>query len=254
MPQAGLGQVTVRAQIQAIVVAVGSCLSARRRSSLRGRGRRCAPWPGRASTRRSGARPRRGRSRAASRRAGVGGAGEHGRPAGELRRDLDQRLVDEHRDGVEVGGVGLQPEALGLERDGAAAGERVEDRGRLATGRLQDLLRAPREQRLVVDVLPFDEPLDDPVQPLTLRALRLLGRELVGSRGRVVDELREEHRACRGQRSPRPPEVQRRRVAVPDRLLPRRLAVDRPPAAAPPRSASASARSSLDPLNPAIRI
>ena len=42
----------------------------------------------------------------------------------------------------------------------------------------------------------------------------------------VIDERGEEHGATRGQRSPRPPEVQRRRVTVPYRLLARRLAID----------------------------
>ena len=46
--------------------------------------------------------------------------GVDGRAAGELRRDLDQRLVDQHRDRVEVGGVGFQAETLGLQRDRAA--------------------------------------------------------------------------------------------------------------------------------------
>ena len=46
--------------------------------------------------------------------------------AGELWRDLDQRLVDEDGDRVEVRGVGLEPEPLGLERDRAAPGERIE--------------------------------------------------------------------------------------------------------------------------------
>ena len=121
----------------------------------------------------------------------------------------------------------LQAEPLGLERDGAAAGERVEDRRRVAVGRLEDLRVRLGEERLVADVLPHDEPLDDLVQPLALDALILLGREPVRMRRRVVDKLREEHRPGSGERPPRPPQVQRRRVAVPDRLLPGRLPVDR---------------------------
>ena len=43
------------------------------------------------------------------------------RPASELGRDLDHRLVDEHRHRVEIAGVGLQPQALRLQRQGAAS-------------------------------------------------------------------------------------------------------------------------------------
>ena len=43
---------------------------------------------------------------------------------------------------------------------------------------------------------------------------------------RVVHHLREDHRPRRRQRPPRPPQVQRARVSVADRLLPRRGLVD----------------------------
>ena len=46
-------------------------------------------------------------------------------------------------------------------------------------------------------------------------------------RRRVVHHLREDHRPRRRQRPPRPPQVQRARMPVPDRLLPRRCLVDR---------------------------
>ena len=168
IPQAGFGQVTVRAQIQAMTVA--SIPSGKRR--LRVEVRRCASRPRRASTRRRRGRRRRARSRPPSCRSRLSARpGNTGGWSRELRRDLDQRLVDEHRDRVEVGGVRLQAEALGLERDRAAAGERVEDRRRVAVGRLEDLLRAPRRAALVAGVLPDDEPLDDAVQPLALGAL-----------------------------------------------------------------------------------
>ncbi len=65
------------------------------------------------------------------------------------------------------------------------------------------------------------------VQPLALGALSLLGREPIGMRRRVVDELGEQHGAGGGERAARPPQVQRRGVAVADRLLARGLPVDR---------------------------
>ena len=143
-----------------------------------------------------------------------------------LRRDLDQGLVNKHRDRVQVRRVRLKPEALRLKRNRPAAGERVQDRRRIPAGRLQDLLVRFPQQLLVVDVLPDDQPGDDAVQPFALRLLRFLGRELFRVRRRVINKLREQHRPARGQRSPRPPQMQSRRMPVPDRLLPRRLPVD----------------------------
>jgi hypothetical protein len=58
------------------------------------------------------------------------------RPSG---RDFNQGLVDEHRHWVEVAGNGLESEALGLERDRATPGERIQDRGRFTIAALEDL-------------------------------------------------------------------------------------------------------------------
>ena len=92
----------------------------------------------------------------------------------------------------------------------------------------EDLRVRLGEQRLVAGVLPDDEPLDDAVDSRS-RSARWASSvgNAVGMRRRVVDELGEEHRARGGERSARPPQVQRRRVAVADRLLARRLPVDR---------------------------
>ena len=121
----------------------------------------------------------------------------------------------------------LQAEPLGLERDRAAAGERVEDRRRVAARRLEDLRVRLGEQSLIARVLPDDEPLDDAVQPLALRALQPprsgSGRDATTGRRRAGRTAPPAPR----KRPARPPQVQRRRVAVADRLLPRRLAVDR---------------------------
>ncbi|MFZ1507619.1 MAG: hypothetical protein WAV74_12610, partial [Anaerolineae bacterium] len=53
------------------------------------------------------------------------------RLAGELGRDLDHRFVDQHRHGVEVAGVGFEAQALRLQRQRAAAGEGIVERGQL---------------------------------------------------------------------------------------------------------------------------
>ncbi|NYG37980.1 hypothetical protein BJY28_002449 [Janibacter alkaliphilus] len=85
----------------------------------------------------------------------------HWRLPAELRRDLDERLVDEHGDGVEVARMRLETEALRLERDRAATGEGVEDRRRIVVRARHDLRACFGQETLVADVLPDDEPLDD---------------------------------------------------------------------------------------------
>jgi hypothetical protein len=50
------------------------------------------------------------------------------RSIGELWRDFDQHLSDEHRDRVEVARVYFETEPLCFERDRAATAERVDNR------------------------------------------------------------------------------------------------------------------------------
>ncbi len=170
--------------------------------------------------------------------------GVHRRHAGELGRNLDHRLVDKHRHGVQVRSVGLQPQPLRLQRQRAAAGERiVEGRQPLRIEQFRGLgvvlvLRASAppatpnlvarllQQRLVGGVLPLHKALNQPKQPLPLRLLRRLGGELLRPRSRIIHHLREDHRPRRRQRPPRPPQMQRARMPMPNRLLPRGLLVD----------------------------
>src|SRR4051812_32518106 len=63
----------------------------------------------------------------------------HWRLAGELRRNLDQRLRYQHRDRIEVARMRLEAEPLCLERDRAAAAEWIEDGRRVAVRRFHDL-------------------------------------------------------------------------------------------------------------------
>ena len=84
----------------------------------------------------------------------------------------------------------LEAEALGFERDRAAASERVEDRRRVAARRLEDLACASASStRSRV----FSQTTSRSMIPCrrSLGALGLLGREAVGMRRRVVDELSE---------------------------------------------------------------
>src|SRR5262245_26121797 len=82
------------------------------------------------------------------------------RQVGEFRRDLDQRLVDQHRHWVEVGGVRLQAEALGFQWDRATTRERVINRGWVATSGAHDLGAGRVQHPLVVRVLPLNQLLD----------------------------------------------------------------------------------------------
>jgi hypothetical protein len=163
--------------------------------------------------------------------------GVHRRLAGEPRWDLNHRLVDEHRHRVQVARVGLEPQPLRLERQRAAAGERVmEGRELLAVeqllcARMVDVLRArptpalpdlgPRalEHLLVGGVLPQHEVLDDLEETLALLLLLLLGGEEVRKRRRVVHHLCEDHRPRRRHRPLSPPLVKRGRVAAIDEAL-----------------------------------
>ena len=122
----------------------------------------------------------------------------------------------------------LEPEPLRLERDRAAAAERVEDGRRVAVGRASRI--SARAASSTVSFVVFSHLTSSSM----IRKSRCRSASCASSVGnalgparRVVDERGEEHRPAGRQRPPRPPQVQRRRVPVPDRLLARRRAVDR---------------------------
>jgi hypothetical protein len=96
----------------------------------------------------------------------------------------------------------------------------------MAVRGLHDLLAGFVQNNLIVGVLPENQPLDDPEEPLPLRLLRLLGGKLFGTAGRIVNDGCKEHRSAGCQRPARPPEVQRGGMAVADGLLPSRGYVD----------------------------
>ncbi len=140
--------------------------------------------------------------------------------------DLDQRLVDEHGDGIQIAGVRFQSQPLRFQRDRVAAGKGIEQGRRVAVRGLQDLGPCAAKHFLVVHVLPLHQLLDEPEKALALGMLDGLGGKLLGVAGRVIHDGREDHRTACGQRPSRPPQVRRARVAVSDGLLPRRLLVD----------------------------
>src|SRR5215467_13172925 len=91
---------------------------------------------------------------------------------------------------------------------------------------LPDLVTRPLENFFVSRVFPQDQILDDLEKSLAFFFLRLLRLENIWMRRGVVHHLRKDHRPCRRQRPPRPPQVQGARMPMPDRLLPRRGLVD----------------------------
>src|SRR6266566_2011404 len=99
------------------------------------------------------------------------------RTAGESRRDLDHRLGDQDRHGVQVARVCFKSKSLCLQWDGSAAAERVENGGRAALARPDDFGFSRTEYRRVRGVLPLDEFFDDAEEPLAFTLLGFLSRE-----------------------------------------------------------------------------
>ena len=58
----------------------------------------------------------------------VPGTRMHRLPVLELRRNLDHRLADHHRDGIQIAAVGGQAQTLRFQRDRASARERIVNR------------------------------------------------------------------------------------------------------------------------------
>jgi hypothetical protein len=127
--------------------------------------------------------------------------------------------------------VGREPLARAAVRT-SSGGDRQESarddrapRPRRESGQARRQVRElPRKERALAALL--HQVLDDAEQALALLLLLGLGGEQVGQRRGVVHHLGEDHGAGRRQRPARPPEVQRRGVAVTDGFLARRGLVD----------------------------
>ena len=131
---------------------------------------------------------------------------------------IDERAqLDQVRDGVQLDGVGLAAQAQRLQPGRAAAHERVEQPRRPVGERAADQLAGLLDGLgvAVLHLVPVHDDLDQLFQLFALGVV--LGRG---------DQRREDRRAHRGQRPPRPPDVQRGDVPVADGLLPRRLLAD----------------------------
>ena len=73
---------------------------------------------------------------------------------GKPGRDLDHGLVDHYRHRVQVVGVGFQPQPLGFQRDGTAARKGIQQGRRVVIGRAQDLRFGGVQHLRVVGVFP----------------------------------------------------------------------------------------------------
>ena len=124
---------------------------------------------------------------------------------GKPGRDLDHCLVDHHRHGVQVVGVGFQPQPLGFQRNSTAAGKGVQQGGRVIVGGAQDLCLGSRQHLRVVGVFPLDQLFQNAEQPLPFGVLGFLGGvQLRVGRG-VVHKAGPDHSSCCNKRTARPP-------------------------------------------------
>ncbi len=158
--------------------------------------------------------------------------------SGAMPRDvLQHHLEDQARHGVQIGRERLAPEPQRLQRDRSAACEPVHYQRRLLTVRrlhqVAPHLQVGRMRRHV----PVGERADEPEQRLL--QLRIVLRRLPNGAqdlcrlpfeplrtmrvARVRQQQRQQYCPARRQRPARPPQMQRRRMPVADRFLPRRV-------------------------------
>jgi len=96
--------------------------------------------------------------------------------------------------------MGFQAQALGLQGNGAAAAEWIENRRWVAVCGLEDLGPSFIQHLLVIRVLPQNQALDDPKEPLTLLLLSFLRWELLRAGGWVIDDGSKENGPACGER------------------------------------------------------
>lgn len=92
---------------------------------------------------------------------------------------------------------------------------------------LPDFVPCFLQHRFVGRAFPLHQVLNDAEQARALLLLRLLGREKVWKRRRVVHHLREDHRARRRERASGPPQMQSARMSVSNGLFPPGCVIDR---------------------------
>ena len=123
-------------------------------------------------------------------------------------------------------GMSFQSQTLCLQRDSSAAGKGVEERRRVAVCGFQNFRLGGLKHPLIIGIFPDNEVFQNAEQSLPLLILFFFCREFFRMRGRIIHKTRPDNCPCRRQRTSCPPQMQGRRMPMPDRLLPRRLRID----------------------------
>ena len=177
---------------------------------------------------------------------GRGGNGADGSAIRKFRGNLDHGLVDGHGHGVEVGGPGFQPEALGFQRQRAASGKGIMKGGELFG--VEKFLRLrmiavevagfpPRfhngfagflQNFLVGGVFPLHQFYKEVEQVFALLGCGILVQAplILAFIAGIIDHLRKDNSPCGSQRPTRPPQMQGAGMPVPDGFFARGGGVD----------------------------
>ena len=148
-------------------------------------------------------------------------------PSGKARRNLHHCLANQHCHRIQVSPIRGQPQPLRLQRYSPSTRKRIEHIGHFPTTGLDDLRpRVPQHVR-IVGVLPHDQPSKNLKQSFPLSFLGILSRKPIRMSRRVIHQRSPQHRPRRRQRPSRPPQMQSRRMPMPNRLLPSRSPTDR---------------------------
>ena len=149
----------------------------------------------------------------------------HRRQTRKPRRDLDHRLVDQHRHRIQITSQSRKPKPLRLQRNRPTTRERIQNRRRSVREATVNLSLCFSQHDRIVGVLPHHQPFQNPEQPPSF-CLLLIDRQRLIAR-RIVHQRSPNHSPRSRQRPPRPPQMQRRRMPLPNRLLPSRRQINR---------------------------
>ena len=122
----------------------------------------------------------------------------------EYGGEFDQRLVDCHRQRVQIRCLGFKSESLRLQRDGSASRKRVQHIRHDAVVRVEDRLSSLLVQVCVMDILPFCQTFHKQLEAFAFPVLLLHGRETVRMSRRVIHKLGKQDGTRGRQRATRP--------------------------------------------------
>ena len=120
----------------------------------------------------------------------------------------------------------FQSQTQGLQGSGTASGKGIEKFRETVTQCAPDFGTGLIPQAVLRTVLPLHQLPEDALQTLTLCPLGWFIGKALGMGGRIIDQGRPEHGPGSSQGSSGPPQMQHRRVADVDGLLPAGGAID----------------------------